>query len=235
MTASKLNADPAELEKFGSLAHRWWDPTSEFRPLHEMNPVRSGWIDSSSGLSGKRVLDIGCGGGLLTEAMAVRGASVTGIDLSERPLGVAKLHLHESGLLVDYRHIAAEQLAKDEPASFDIVTCLEMLEHVPDPRSIVKACSLLTKPGGHVYFSTINRNPKAYLLAVLGAEYALGLLPRGTHDYKRFIKPAELSSWCREAGLVVEEIIGMKYSPFSHQCSLSSDSSVNYMMRTRLT
>jgi 2-polyprenyl-6-hydroxyphenyl methylase/3-demethylubiquinone-9 3-methyltransferase len=234
MTASKLNADPAELEKFGALAHRWWDPTSEFRPLHVMNPVRSDWIDRSSRLADKRVLDIGCGGGLLTEAMAVRGATVTGIDLSERPLGVARLHLHESGLQIDYRQIAAELLAADEPGSFDIVTCLEMLEHVPDPQSIVRACSMLAKPGGHVYFSTINRNPKAYLLAVLGAEYALGLLPRGTHDYKRFIKPAELSRWCREAGLVVEEIVGMTYSPFSHQCSLSSDSSVNYMMRARL-
>ncbi len=234
MPTSKLNADPAELEKFGALAHRWWDPTSEFRPLHEMNPVRSDWIDQTSGLAEKRVLDIGCGGGLLTEAMAARGATVTGIDLSERPLGVARLHLHESGLQVDYRQIAAEQLAKEEPASFDIVTCLEMLEHVPDPQSIVKACVALAKPGGYVYFSTINRNPKAYLLAVLGAEYALGLLPRGTHDYKRFIKPAELSRWCRDAGLFVEQIIGMKYSPFSHQCNLSSDSSVNYMMRTRL-
>lgn len=234
MPTSKLNADPAELEKFGALAHRWWDPTSEFRPLHEMNPVRSDWIDRTSGLAEKRVLDIGCGGGLLTEAMAARGATVTGIDLSERPLGVAKLHLHESGLQVDYRQISAEQLAKEEPASFDIVTCLEMLEHVPDPQSIVKACVALVKPGGYAYFSTINRNPKAYILAVLGAEYALGLLPRGTHDYKRFIKPAELSRWCREAGLIVEEIIGMKYSPFSHQSSLSPDSSVNYMMRTRL-
>lgn len=227
------NVDPKELAKFGELAHRWWDPNSEFKPLHDINPLRLGWIDRAvGGLAGRRVLDIGCGGGLLTEGMAALGADVTGIDLSEKPLGVARLHLFESGRQVDYRQIAAEELAVEEPSSFDVVTCLEMLEHVPDPASTVKACAMLVKPGGSVFFSTINRNPKAYLFAVIGAEYVLNLLPHGTHDYARFLRPAELSHFCRGAGLDVEEIVGMTYNPFTRTYSLGRDTSVNYLVRT---
>jgi 2-polyprenyl-6-hydroxyphenyl methylase / 3-demethylubiquinone-9 3-methyltransferase len=228
-----LNADPHELAKFGELAHRWWDPNSEFKPLHEINPLRLDWIESTAPLAGKKVLDVGCGGGLLSEGMAARGANVTGIDLSEKPLGVARLHLFESGLSVDYRLISAEAMAEAHPGEFDVVTCLEMLEHVPDPASIVAACAKLVKPGGGVFFSTLNRNPKSYLFAVVGAEYILNLLPRGTHDYAKFIKPAELSRQCRSAGLAVEEIRGMSYNPFSKVYSLGQDSSVNYLMRTR--
>ena len=228
-----VNADPHELAKFGELAHRWWDPNSEFKPLHEINPLRLDWIESALPLAGKKVLDIGCGGGLLSEGMAARGAEVTGIDLSEKPLGVARLHLYESGLKVDYRLISAEDMAAAHPGEFDAVTCLEMLEHVPDPASIVAACARLVKPGGHVFFSTLNRNPKSYLFAVIGAEYVLKLLPRGTHDYAKFIKPAELSRQCRTAGLAVEEIRGMSYNPFSKIYSLGQDSSVNYLVRTR--
>jgi 2-polyprenyl-6-hydroxyphenyl methylase / 3-demethylubiquinone-9 3-methyltransferase len=228
-----LNADPHELAKFGELAHRWWDPNSEFKPLHEINPLRLDWIESAVPLAGKKVLDVGCGGGLLSEGMAARGADVTGIDLSEKPLGVARLHLFESGLKVDYRLISAEAMAEAHPSEFDVVTCLEMLEHVPDPASIVAACASLVKPGGSVFFSTLNRNPKSYLFAVVGAEYILNLLPRGTHDYAKFIKPAELSRQCRTAGLAVEEIRGMSYNPFSKVYSLGQDSSVNYLMRTR--
>jgi 2-polyprenyl-6-hydroxyphenyl methylase/3-demethylubiquinone-9 3-methyltransferase len=228
-----LNADPHELAKFGELAHRWWDPNSEFKPLHEINPLRLDWIESAVPLAGKKVLDVGCGGGLLSEGMAARGADVTGIDLSEKPLGVARLHLFESGLKVDYRLISAEAMAEAHPGEFDVVTCLEMLEHVPDPASIVAACASLVKPGGSVFFSTLNRNPKSYLFAVVGAEYILNLLPRGTHDYAKFIKPAELSRQCRTAGLAVEEIRGMSYNPFSKVYSLGQDSSVNYLMRTR--
>ncbi|WP_220635213.1 bifunctional 2-polyprenyl-6-hydroxyphenol methylase/3-demethylubiquinol 3-O-methyltransferase UbiG [Georgfuchsia toluolica] len=227
------NVDPKELAKFGDLAHRWWDPNSEFRPLHEINPLRLDWIDRHVGLDGKRVLDIGCGGGILAEAMAGRGAIVTGIDLSEKPLGVARLHLYESGLKVDYRQVAAEELASEMPAAFDVVTCMEMLEHVPDPASTVRACAELVKPGGAVFFSTINRNPKSYLFAVIGAEYILKLLPRGTHDYARFIRPAELARYAREAGLQNEEIIGMHYNPFTKQYSLGPGSGVNYLMRTQ--
>ena len=201
-----LNADPAELDKFGELAHRWWDPNSEFKPLHDINPLRLDWIDKAIGLPGKRVLDVGCGGGLLSEGMAVRGAEVTGIDLSEKPLGVAKLHLLESGQKVDYRKVAVEQLATEMPGAFDAVTCMEMLEHVPDPASIVAACARLVKPGGQVFFSTINRNPKAYLFAVIGAEYLLQMLPKGTHDFARFIKPSELTRWCKQAGLEPDEL-----------------------------
>lgn len=226
-----VNADPQELAKFGDLAHRWWDSNSEFKPLHDINPLRLGWIDRTVKLSGKRVLDVGCGGGLLTEGMAALGADVTGIDLSEKPLGVARLHQLESGYRVDYRQISAEDLAAEQPGSFDTVTCLEMLEHVPDPASTVAACAALVKPGGSVFFSTISRNPKAYLLAVIGAEYLLNMLPKGTHDYARFLKPAELSRFCREAGLRVEEIVGMSYHPLARSYSLGTDTSVNYLLR----
>ena len=228
----QINADPSELDKFGELAHRWWDPNSEFKPLHDINPLRLDWIDQAVGLSGKKVLDVGCGGGILSESMAAKGARVTGIDLSERPLGVARLHLLESGQNVDYRNIATETLAEEMPGAFDVVTCLEMLEHVPDPESTVRACAALVKPGGEVFFSTINRNPKSYLFAVIGAEYILNLLPRGTHDYARFLRPAELARHCRKAGLSVTEIIGMSYNPFSKTFSLGRDTSVNYLVRT---
>ena len=226
------NADPLELDKFSQLAHRWWDPLGEFRPLHEMNPARQDWIDRHAGLSGKKILDVGCGGGILAEGMASAGADVTGIDLSEKALGVAKLHLLESGRKVDYRLIAAEELAAEMAGAFDIVTCMEMLEHVPDPGSIVAACAALVKPGGHVFFSTLNRNPKSYALAVVGAEYVLGLLPKGTHDYERFIKPSELSRWAKSVGLEPDELIGMAYNPFTRKCSLRANTDVNYLMHT---
>lgn len=226
-----LNADPAELDKFGELAHRWWDPNSEFKPLHDINPLRLDWIDDAVGLRGKRVLDVGCGGGLLSEGMAVRGAEVTGIDLSEKPLGVARLHLLESGQQVDYRKVAVEQLAAEMPGSFDIVTCLEMLEHVPDPASIVDSCARLVKPGGQVFFSTINRNPKAYLFAVIGAEYLLQMLPKGTHDFAKFIKPSELTRWCKQSGLEPDELVGMTYNPLTRHYALGRDTDVNYMVR----
>ncbi len=224
------NADPAELDKFGQLAHRWWDPNSEFRPLHEINPLRLEWIKARAPLQTKKVLDVGCGGGILSEAMAANGAQVTGIDLSERALKVAQLHLLESKLPVRYLGVSAETLAEQEPGSFDVVTCMEMLEHVPDPASIVRACATLVRPGGHVFFSTLNRNPKSYLFAIIGAEYMLKLLPKGTHDYARFIRPAELSSWCRDAHLQVNEMIGMTYNPFSRRYALENDCSVNYIM-----
>ena len=226
------NADPLELDKFSQLAHRWWNPLGEFRPLHEMNPARQAWIDRHAGLSGKKILDVGCGGGILAEGMASAGADVTGIDLSEKALGVAKLHLLESGRKVDYRLIAAEELAAEMAGAFDIVTCMEMLEHVPDPGSIVAACAALVKPGGHVFFSTLNRNPKSYALAVVGAEYVLGLLPKGTHDYERFIKPSELSRWAKSVGLEPDELIGMAYNPFTRKCSLRANADVNYLMHT---
>jgi 2-polyprenyl-6-hydroxyphenyl methylase/3-demethylubiquinone-9 3-methyltransferase len=226
-----LNADPAELEKFGELAHRWWDANSEFKPLHDINPLRLDWIDAAVGLAGKRVLDVGCGGGLLSEGMAVRGAEVTGIDLSEKPLGVARLHLLESGEKVDYRKISAEHLAEEMPGAFDVVTCLEMLEHVPDPASIVAACAQLVKPGGQVFFSTINRNPKAYLFAVIGAEYILQMLPKGTHDFAKFIKPSELTRWCKQAGLEPDELIGLTYNPITRHYALGRDTDVNYLIR----
>ena len=225
-----LNADPAELDKFGELAHRWWDPNSEFKPLHDINPLRLDWIDNAVGLRGKRVVDVGCGGGLLSEGMAVRGADVTGIDLSEKALGVARLHLLESGQRVDYRKVAAEQLATEMPASFDIVTCLEMLEHVPDPASVIAACARLVKPGGRVFFSTINRNPKAYLFAVIGAEYLLQMLPKGTHDFARFIKPSELARWCKQADLEPDDLAGMTYNPLNGRYALGNDTSVNYLL-----
>ncbi len=227
-----INADPNELQKFSDLAHRWWDPKSEFKPLHDINPLRLDWIDANVGLAGKKVLDVGCGGGLLSEGMAERGAQVTGIDLSEKALGVARLHLLESGRSVDYRHISAEFLAAEMPGSFDVVTCLEMLEHVPDPASTVAACAKLVKPGGQVFLSTLNRNPKSYLLAVIGAEYLLQMLPKGTHDYAKFIKPSELARHCKAADLEVAEIIGMTYNPFTQRYSLGRDTSVNYLLRT---
>jgi 2-polyprenyl-6-hydroxyphenyl methylase/3-demethylubiquinone-9 3-methyltransferase len=224
------NADPAELAKFGELAHRWWDPQGEFRPLHELNPLRLGWIDGLAPLAGKRVLDVGCGGGILSEAMARLGAQVTGIDLSEKPLRVAELHLLESGLSVSYQKISAEDLAATQAGTFDVVTCMELLEHVPEPPSTVAACAQLVKPGGRVFFSTINRNPKAYLFAVVGAEYLLGLLPKGTHDYQRFIRPSELTRWCREAGLGPVELKGMTYNPLTQQYRLGEDCDVNYSL-----
>lgn len=227
-----MNADPAELQKFSDLAHRWWDPESEFKPLHQINPLRLDWIDDNARIAGKKVVDIGCGGGILAESMAARGALVTGIDLSEKALGVARLHLFESGQQVDYRHISAEELAASAPASFDVVTCMEMLEHVPDPASTIRACATLVKPGGSVFFSTLNRNLKAFLMAVVGAEYILNLLPRGTHEYAKFIKPSELARYVREAGLDVEELIGMQYNPLSKVYSLGRDTDVNYLMRT---
>jgi len=227
-----MNADPAELQKFSDLAHRWWDPESEFKPLHQINPLRLDWIDNAARIASKRVVDIGCGGGILAESMATRGAQVTGVDLSEKALGVARLHLFESGQSVDYRLISAEDLAREAPASFDVVTCMEMLEHVPDPASTIRACATLVKPGGHVFFSTLNRNLKAYVMAVVGAEYVLNLLPKGTHEYAKFIKPSELARYVREAGLDVEELIGMNYNPFSKVYSLGRDTDVNYLMRT---
>jgi 2-polyprenyl-6-hydroxyphenyl methylase/3-demethylubiquinone-9 3-methyltransferase len=227
------NVDPAELEKFSELAHRWWDPESEFRPLHEINPLRLDYIDGIAALQGKKVLDVGCGGGILAEAMAARGAQVTGIDLADKPLKIAQLHLLESKLGVVYRNIAVEALAREAPHSFDVVTCMEMLEHVPDPASAVRACANLLKPGGHAFFATLNRNPKSYLFAIIGAEYLLNLLPRGTHDYARFIKPSELSATCRSAGLEISGITGMTYNPFSKIYTLEADSSVNYILCAR--
>ena len=227
-----MNADPLELQKFSDLAHRWWDPTSEFRPLHEINPLRLEWINARAPLRGKTVLDIGCGGGILAESMAKKGANVTGIDLSEKALKVADLHSLETGVSVRYELIAAEALAAREPAGFDVVTCMEMLEHVPDPAAIVQACATLVKPGGHVFFSTLNRNPKSYLFAVIGAEYLLRLLPKGTHDYAKFITPAELAQYARNAGLSVDSLKGMGYNPLTQMYSLNQDTSVNYLVAT---
>ena len=226
-----LNADPQELAKFGELAHRWWDAEGEFRPLHQINPLRLDWIDQQARLAGKTAVDVGCGGGILAESMARRGAEVLGIDLSSRPLRVAQLHAMESGLAnLHYREVAAEALAAEQPASFDVVTCMEMLEHVPDPASVVQACANLVKPGGWVFFSTLNRNPKAWLLAVIGAEHVLKLLPKGTHEYQRFIRPSELGRWCRQSGLAVQGFKGMGYNPLTQRYSLSSDTSVNYLL-----
>ena len=225
------NVDPAEIEKFQSIASRWWDPESEFRPLHDINPLRVDYIESRSGnLSAKKILDIGCGGGILAEAMALKGASVTGIDMAEMSLKVAKLHLHESKLDIDYQLITAEEFAQQNPGEFDIVTCLEMLEHVPDAASIVAAAASLLKPDGHLFFSTINRNPKAFVLAILGAEYILNMIPRGTHDYKNFIKPSELASAVRANQLEVVDITGMTYNPLTRHYRLGRDVDVNYLM-----
>ena len=231
--ATVPNADPAELQKFGALAHRWWDPQGDMRPLHEINPLRLDWIDRLAALPGRRVLDVGCGGGILAESMAQRGARVTGIDLSTKPLRVALLHALESGVAVDYRAASAEALAAESPAAFEIVTCMEMLEHVPDPASTVQACSTLARPGGWVFFSTINRNPKSFVFAIVGAEYVLRLLPRGTHEYARFIRPSELAAVARHAGLEVVEILGMTYNPLTRRFALGRDTDVNYLVACR--
>lgn len=225
-----MNADPLELQKFSDLAHRWWDPTSEFRPLHEINPLRLEWINARAPLAGKTVLDVGCGGGILSESMARKGADVTGIDLSEKALKVADLHSLESGVQVRYELLSAEDMAAREPGRYDVVTCMEMLEHVPDPAAVVAACATLVKPGGKVFFSTINRNPKAYLFAVIGAEYLLRLLPKGTHDYSKFITPAELARFIRDAGLEVDALKGMTYNPLTKIYSLNHDTDVNYLV-----
>ena len=228
------NVDAQELAKFSELAHRWWDPESEFRPLHQINPLRLEWIDGLAMLRGKAVLDVGCGGGILAEAMARRAAQVTGIDLAAKPLGVARLHALEAGVLnLDYREIATEALARESPTSFDVVTCMEMLEHVPDPAAVVQACATLCKPGGWVFFSTLNRNPKSFLFAIIGAEYLLRLLPRGTHEYARFIRPSELARWSRDAGLALQGSRGMEYNPLTRRYALSGDTSVNYLLACR--
>lgn len=226
------NVDPGEIAKFADLASRWWDKTSEFKPLHDINPLRLDFIDERTNLKNKKVLDIGCGGGILSESMAQRGAEVTGIDLGEAPLSVARLHLKESNLEVDYQLTSAENFADKHAAKFDIITCMEMLEHVPDPASIITACAKLVKPGGHVFFSTINRNPKAWLLAIVGAEYILNMLPRGTHEYRKLIKPSELSGWVRDAGLSVKELTGMHYNPLLRQYWLGSGVDVNYLLHS---
>jgi len=229
-----LNADELELQKFGDLAHKWWDKNSEFKPLHAINPLRLNWIDGLVGLKGKRVLDVGCGGGILSESMYFKGAEVIGIDLGEKALNVAKLHQLESGAKVDYQYVSVEELATKQQASFDVVTCMEMLEHVPNPAAIIAACARIVKPGGSVFFSTINRNPKAYLFAVLGAEYVLNLLPKGTHDYAKFIKPSELAGWARLANLDMLSMRGMSYNLITQHYSLGEDVSVNYMIHTTL-
>ncbi len=227
------NVDPAELDKFSQLAHRWWDTSSEFKPLHEINPLRLNYIDRIAPLRGKTVLDVGCGGGILSESMAALDAAVTGIDLGDKALQVAQMHLLESKLQVDYRKISAEALASERPDYYDIVTCMEMLEHVPDPGSVVRACATLVKPGGHVFFSTLNRNPKSYLFAIIGAEYVLNMLPRGTHEYKKFIKPSELAQLCRNAALNVFDVTGMSYHPLYKTYALDKNTDVNYLLSCR--
>ena len=231
---SHSNVDPAELAKFSELAHRWWDPESEFRPLHQINPLRLGWIDGLVGLGGNRAVDVGCGGGILADAMARKGAQVLGIDLATKSLKVAQLHALEAGTTgVQYREVSAEALAAEQPGQFDVVTCMEMLEHVPEPASVVQACAQLVRPGGWVFFSTLNRNPKSFLFAIVGAEYLLKLLPKGTHEYARMIKPSELSQWAREAGLDLHSFKGMEYNPLSKRYWLSEDTSVNYLLACR--
>ncbi|MEN8108520.1 MAG: bifunctional 2-polyprenyl-6-hydroxyphenol methylase/3-demethylubiquinol 3-O-methyltransferase UbiG [Pseudomonadota bacterium] len=229
MTNSTTNVDHDEIAKFDKLAARWWDPDSEFKPLHDINPLRLDYIDRLAGLQGKRVLDVGCGGGLLSEGMAARGAEVTGIDMGKAPLTVARLHQHESGLDIDYRRATAEHMAGEAPGSFDIVTCLEMLEHVPDPAAVIAACARLIKDDGHIFLSTINRNPKSYLFAVIGAEYLLNLLPKGTHEYSKFIRPSEMESWARAAGLALDDLTGMSYNPLTREYRLGQDVSINYL------
>ncbi|MCP4302404.1 MAG: bifunctional 2-polyprenyl-6-hydroxyphenol methylase/3-demethylubiquinol 3-O-methyltransferase UbiG [Gammaproteobacteria bacterium] len=230
MTTVRDNVDPAELAKFDSLASRWWDTEGDFKPLHDINPLRLDWIRQQVKLAGCRVVDIGCGGGILAESMAAANATVTGIDMAEGPLAVARLHQHESGAEVDYRKSTAEDLAANEAGEYDVVTCLEMLEHVPDPSQVIKSCAELVKPGGHVFFSTINRNPKSFLFAIVGAEYVLKLLPGGTHDYAKFIRPSELEAWARAAGLNLVASVGMHYNPLSKEYSLGSNLDVNYLM-----
>jgi 2-polyprenyl-6-hydroxyphenyl methylase / 3-demethylubiquinone-9 3-methyltransferase len=228
------NVDPQELAKFSELAHRWWDRNSEFRPLHDMNPLRLEWIDSLAGLARKTVLDVGCGGGILAESMAARAVHVTGIDLAGKALGVARLHALETGVdNIEYLEVAAEDLAQQRPAGFDVVTCMEMLEHVPEPASVVAACARLVRPGGWVFFSTLNRNPKSFLFGIVGAEYVLQLLPKGTHEYARFIRPSELARWCREAGMDLQTSRGMEYNPLTRRFRLSGDTSVNYLFACR--
>lgn len=230
MTSVRDNVDPAEVAKFDALASRWWDPEGEFHSLHEINPLRLDWIRQHVQLSGGEVIDIGCGGGILAESMAVSGATVIGIDMAEGPLAVARLHQHESGAKVEYRQATAEELAAEAPASFDVVTCLEMLEHVPDPAQVIQSCAELVKPGGHVFFSTINRNPKSFAFAIVGAEYILKLLPAGTHEYEKFIRPSELEAWARHAGLTLKDSIGMHYNPLTKNYWLGEGLDVNYMM-----
>jgi len=230
MTEQTLNFDPQEIAKFEELASRWWDPESEFKPLHEINPLRLEYIDRRTSLEGKTVVDIGCGGGILAESMALKGANVLGVDMGKAPLSVASLHKLESGAELDYQQITAEELADKEPEKYDVVTCMEMLEHVPDPASVIAACSKLVKPGGHVFFSTLNRNPKSYLLAIVGAEYIMKMLPKGTHDYSKFIKPSELENWARTADLHLRELTGMSYNILSKKYSLGHDVDVNYLM-----
>ena len=228
------NVDAQELATFGDIAHRWWDPDSEFRPLHQINPLRLAWIDGLAGLRGKDALDVGCGGGILSESMATSGARVTGIDLGAKALGVARLHALEAGVAnLGYREIAVEALAAEQPASFDVVTCMEMLEHVPEPRSVVRACAQLVRPGGWVFLSTLNRNPKSFLFAIVGAEYLLRLLPRGTHEYARLIRPSELAAFARDAGLELHETRGLEYNPVTQRYRLSADTSVNYLFACR--
>lgn len=226
-----INADPQELSKFGDLAHRWWDPDGEFKPLHQINPLRLDWVAQYLPLAGARVVDVGCGGGILSESLARRGAQVLGVDLSVKPLKVARLHALESGVKgLEYREVAVEQLAAEQPGQYDAVTCMEMLEHVPDPASVVRACSQLAKPGGRVFFSTLNRNAKAWLLAIVGAEYVLKMLPKGTHEYARFLRPSELAGFAREAGLEVDAFKGMTFNPLTGRYSLNADTDVNYLM-----
>ncbi len=232
--STATNVDPQELAKFSDLAHKWWDPESEFKPLHQINPLRLDWIDQLANVKGKRVVDVGCGGGILAESMARRGANVLGIDLADKPLKVAQLHAMEAGVAnLDYRSVAVEELAAEQAGQFDVVTCMEMMEHVPDPSSVVQACANLVKPGGWVFFSTINRNPKSFLFAIVGAEYVLKLLPKGTHEYGRFIRPAELARWIREAHLDLNQFKGMEYNPLTGRYWLSGDTSVNYLVACR--
>jgi len=229
-SSSNSNVDANEINKFEALAARWWDPESEFKPLHEINPLRLDYINRRSKLDNKKVIDVGCGGGILTESMAAAGAQVTGIDMGEAPLAVARLHQHETNVKINYQKNTAENFAAQKPESFDVVTCMEMLEHVPQPASVIEACARLVKPGGHIFFSTLNRNPKSFLFAIVGAEYVLNLLPKGTHEYQKFIKPSELSNWARQAKLNVREITGMSYNPFSKKYSLGYDVGVNYLL-----